>query len=209
MRLKRDSTFLLLSCVALSCSSCHGLFTQQCFAYRIQTPGSAKRQAQLAHLSSSGSCRVPPRQAALRASLRALGAIRFARTGRQRASAEPQCRAATPPSLVPRRRTRSQLPSCSAVAVIAPPSPNSNSSRGSGRRSTRAGATALLEFSEPGVRLAGRPRCRATQQQEPPTCCGQAVAAAGHLARCQAPAGAHRRQRARVAHTTGLSVSSR
>jgi hypothetical protein len=60
-----------------------------------------------------------------------------------------------------------------------------------------------------GVRLAGRPRCRATQQQEPPTCCGQAVAAAGHLARCRTQAGAHRRQRARVAHTTGLSVSSR
>jgi hypothetical protein len=67
----------------------------------------------------------------------------------------------------------------------------------------------LLECSEPGVRLAGRPRCRATQQRAPPMRGGQAVAAAGHLARCQAPAGAHRRQRARVAHTTGLSVSSR
>jgi hypothetical protein len=38
---------------------------------------------------------------------------------------------------------------------------------------------------------------------------GQAVAAAGHLARCQTPAGAHCRQQVRVAHTTGLSVSSR
>jgi hypothetical protein len=60
-----------------------------------------------------------------------------------------------------------------------------------------------------GVRLAGRPRCRATQQRAPPTRGGQAVSAAGHLARCRTPAGAHRRQRARVAHTTGLSVSSR
>jgi hypothetical protein len=47
------------------------------------------------------------------------------------------------------------------------------------------------------------------RQRAPPTRVGQAVDAAGHLARCRTPAGAHRRQRARVAHTTGLSVSSR
>jgi hypothetical protein len=67
----------------------------------------------------------------------------------------------------------------------------------------------LLECSEPGVRLASRPRCRATQQRAPPArgglsgCCCRSSGSLG------APAGAHRRQRARVAHTTDLSVPSR
>jgi hypothetical protein len=108
---------------------------------------------------------------------------------------------------VPRRRTRSQLPSCSAV--IASPSASSESSRAIAGGQVRLRQRLLLECSEPGVRLAGRPRCRATQQRAPPTRGGQAVAAALDLARCQVPAGAYRRQRARVAHTTGLSVSSR
>ncbi len=70
-------------------------------------------------------------------------------------------------------------------------------------------ASACCSSSVSQACLAGRPRCRATQQRAPPTRGGQAVAAAGHLARCQTLGGAHRRQRARVAHTTGLSVSSR
>ncbi len=137
----------------------------------------------------SGSCRVPATSGRLVRLVVALGTIRFACTGRQRASAGPQSRAATPPSLVPRRRTRSQLPSCSAV--ITSPS-GSNSSRESGRRRSRcdcASACCSSAVSQACVSLVVR-GVGATQQRAPPTRGGQAVAAAGHLARCQTQSGA-------------------
>jgi hypothetical protein len=106
----------------------------------------------------------------------------------------------------PDRSCRAAAPSSLRQA----PAQTRRANQGAGARGqVRLRQRLLLECSEPGVRLAGRPRCRATQQRAPPTRGGQAVAAAGHLARCRTPAGAHRRQRARVAHTTGLSVSSR
>ncbi len=118
----------------------------------------------------------------------ALGAIRFACTGRQRASAGPQksrrhaavssCRADAPD-----RSCRAAAPSSLRRA----PAQTRRAIQGAGASGqVRLRQCLLLECSEPGVRLAGRPRCRATQQRAPPTRGGQAVAAAGHLACCNA-----------------------
>jgi hypothetical protein len=167
--LKRVNFLLLSLCLALSCSSCHGLFTLHSdwhLAHRIQTPGSASATRTSLKL---GLVSCPASSGRLVRLVVALGAIRFACTDRQRASAGPQSRAATPPSLVPRRRTRSQLPSCSAV--IASPSASLNSSRESApEHADRCDcASACCSSAEPGKRLAGRPRCRATQQRASPT----------------------------------------
>ena len=157
-------------------------------------PGSAKRNSHISQLGLGG---VPPRQAPLRSArrhtlrvhgtpareCRAIKSRRHAAISSCRADApDRSCRAAAPSSL------------CRAPAQTR----RANQGAGAGGQ-VRLRQRLLLECSEPGVRLAGRPRCRG----------GQAVAAAGHLARCQAQSGAHRRQRARVAHTSGLDVSSR
>ncbi len=145
-------------------------------AFKRQVRPSATRTS-----LSSGSCRRPASSGRLARLVVALGAIRFARTDRQRASAGPQSRAAMPPSLVPRKRTRSQLPSCSAV--IASPSASSNSSRESGRRSTRAGATAPALAARRASRwsseVSGDAAASATDARR------QVISAPGHLARCQ------------------------
>jgi hypothetical protein len=129
----------VLSTSSCSSSHSHGLFIQQCLAHR-HIDIAFKRQVRPSATRTSlklGLVSRPALSGRLARLVVALGTIRFACTGRQRASAGPQSRAATPPSLVPRRRTRSQLPSCNAV--IASPSASSNPSRESGRRSTRAG----------------------------------------------------------------------
>jgi hypothetical protein len=78
---------------------------------RISHSNARFGQAQLAQLSARARQLVShPASSGLIARLvEALGAVRFACTDRQRASAGPQSRAATPPSLVPRRRTRSRV----------------------------------------------------------------------------------------------------
>jgi hypothetical protein len=100
------------------------------------------RQARHSHISQRrlGLVSRPASSGRLTHLVVALGVVRFVCTGRQRASAGHKVAPPRRNQLVPRRRTRSQLPSCSAS--IASPSASSNSSRESGRRSTRAGATA-------------------------------------------------------------------
>ncbi len=162
LRLETSQPFLL-HCL---CVSLFFLFvlpravqSSQCFAHRIQTPGSAKRNSHISQLDTS-------RLGRLARLVVALGAIRFAFTDRQRASAGPQSRNATPPSA-----RAAQTPQI-AVAEL------QHRQRFAKRRlklvvRTGAGARGevrlrqrlLLECSEPGVRLAGRPRSRATQHE--------------------------------------------
>ena len=208
MRLKRVNLFVPL-CVALflvrPATGCS--LTVLRTRTRIQTPGSAKRNSRISQL---GLVSCPASSGRLARLVVALGAVRFACTGRQRASAGHKV---APPRR--HRSCRADAPdrSCTAAAPSSlrrAPAQTRRANPGAGARGqVRLRQRLLLECSEPGVRLAGRPRCRATQQRAPPMRGGQAVAAAGHLARCRTQSGAHRRQRARVAHKTGLSVSSR
>jgi len=160
---------LLLYCVALfivrPATAC-SLFT----VLRASHSNARFGQAQLAHLSSSGSCRVPPRQAALRASLK--HSAPYASRVRIASARVPGHKVAPPRR---HRSCRADAPdrSCRAAAPSSlrrAPAQTRRANQGAGARGqVRLRQRLLLECSEPGVRLAGRPRYRATQQRAPLT----------------------------------------
>jgi hypothetical protein len=182
--------------------------SSQCFAHRIQTPGSTKRNSHI----SQARARValcPASSSRLARLVVALGAIRFACTDRQRASAGPQSRAATPPSARAaqthqiavaelQRRHRFAERQLKFVARIRAPE--------HAGRCDCASACCSSAVSQPCVSLVVRGvGQRSSERHRRAADKRLLLRSSGSLG---APAGAHRRQRARVAHT-GLSVLSR
>jgi hypothetical protein len=163
--------------------------SSQCFAHRIQTPGSAKRNSQISQTRARVASRLvrppcAPRRSARRHTLRVYESpARECRATKSRRHAAIARAAQTHQIAVAelqRRHRFAERQHKLVVRIRAPENPG---------RCDCASACCSSAVSQ-GVRLAGRPRCRATQQRAPPTRGGQAVAAAGHLARCRTAASA-------------------
>jgi hypothetical protein len=136
-------------------------------------PGSAKRNS---HIARAWPC--PASSGRLARLVVALGAIRFACTGRQRASAGPQSRATTPPALVPRsapdRSCRAAAPSLLRRAQAKTRRVN----QGAGARAqVRPRQRLLLECSEPmrasrwSSEVSGDAAASATDARRTSGCC--------------------------------------
>jgi hypothetical protein len=122
---------------SLSCSSCNGLFNLHSASH---THSKIKRQVRpSATRTSRRAARAWPCPASsgrLARLVVALGAIRFAFacTGRQRASAGPQSRAATPPSLVPRSAPDRSCRAAAASSLRRAPAQTHRANEGAGAR---------------------------------------------------------------------------